>query len=226
MNKNLPAYLAAVLALALTLVMICGSFTAPTFSLAEEGKTVYLTFDDGPSDRVTPVILDILKEEGVKATFFIIGQQAATRKTIIKREIEEGHAVGVHSYSHRYDEIYRSPENLLKDIDKCNEVIKSITGKYSDIYRFPGGSFNLSDNLKRAVTAHGLRYTDWNASVMDADLNGANPDELFNAAIATSKNLNKVVLLAHDSTTRTPTAKALKNIIQYFKIQGFAFKTL
>lgn len=226
MNRNLPAYLAAVLALALTLVLICGTFAPASFSLAEEEKSVYLTFDDGPSDRVTPVILDILKEENVKATFFIIGNQALTRQNIIKREAEEGHKVCVHSYSHKYGEIYSSVESLLKDIDKCNEVIKMITGHYSTLYRFPGGSHNISDKFKQAVKEHGLNFVDWNASLKDADIVNAKPEYLYNAAVETSAHLNSVVLLAHDSTSKTATAKALKDIIKYYKQNGFTFKTL
>ena len=121
--------------------VICGGFVnTNTFSLADEGadqKTVYLTFDDGPSDKVTPKILDVLKSENVKATFFIIGNQAVSRKNILKREFDEGHTIAVHSYTHRYGEIYASEQSLLNDIDKCNEIIKSVTGEYSSVYRFP-----------------------------------------------------------------------------------------
>lgn len=131
MNRNFTAFCAAMLAFAILLV-ICGGFIADSkkFALAEEAeKTVYLTFDDGPSDRVTPKILDVLAEEKVKATFFIIGKNVETRKNIIKREFDEGHTVAVHSYTHKYKEIYSSEESLIKDIDACNEVIKSVDRK-------------------------------------------------------------------------------------------------
>ena len=143
MNRNFTAFCAAMLAFAIMLVICGGIWTdSRKFSLAETEstvKTVYLTFDDGPSDRVTPKILDVLKEENVKATFFIIGKQAETRKYLIEREFKEGHTVAVHSYTHKYGEIYSSAESLIKDIDKCNDVIKSVTGRYSSVYRFPGG---------------------------------------------------------------------------------------
>ena len=228
MNRNYTAFCAAMLAFAILLVF-CGSFWSDdrSFSRAEENvvKTVYLTFGDGPSDRVTPKVLDVLKEENVKATFFIIGKQAETRKYILEREKREGHTVAVHSYSHVYSQIYSSPADLLKDIDKCNEVIKDATGNYSKVYRFPGGSFGLSERLKNAVEEHGLRYVDWNASTRDAEILGATPYQLYREAVATAAGADNVVLLAHDSTTKTATAEALKSIIRHFKDNGYVFKS-
>lgn len=228
MNRNIPAICAAMLAFAIMFVFLGGFWPdGNKFSLAEaeQVKTIYLTFDDGPSDRVTPKILDVLKEEEVKATFFIIGRQAETRKYLIKREFDEGHTVAVHSYSHKYGEIYSSPESLLKDIDRCNEVIKSVTGAYSDIYRFPGGSFGLNEGLISAVTERGFKYVDWNASTLDAELLDATPDQIYSAAVTTAASNKHLVLLAHDSTTKTPTAQALKKIIRHFKDEGYTFGT-
>ncbi len=227
MNRNFTAFCAAMLAFAILLV-ICGGFIADSkkFALAEEAeKTVYLTFDDGPSDRVTPKILDVLAEEKVKATFFIIGKNVETRKNIIKREFDEGHTVAVHSYTHKYKEIYSSEESLIKDIDACNEVIKSVTGKYSSVYRFPGGSYGLSQKFISAVTAHGLRYVDWNASTRDAEILNATPAQLLKAAVTTSASSNYIVLLAHDSTSKSATAEALRDIIKHYKDNGYVFKT-
>ncbi len=228
MNRNFTAFCAAMLAFAIMFV-ICGGFIEGNkFSLADDKdsvvKTVYLTFDDGPSNKVTPKILDVLKKENVKATFFIIGNQAETRKNIIKREFDEGHTVAVHSYTHRYGEIYASPKSLLEDIDKCNELIKSVTGEYSKIYRFPGGSFGLSQKLVSAVTEHGMRYVDWNASTRDAEIYGATPAQLVKSAISTSACSDNVVLLAHDSTSKSSTAEALKDIIAHFKNEGYVFE--
>ncbi len=227
MNRNFTAFCAAMLAFAIMLVICGGIWTdSRKFSLAETEstvKTVYLTFDDGPSDRVTPKILDVLKEENVKATFFIIGKQAETRKYLIEREFKEGHTVAVHSYTHKYGEIYSSAESLIKDIDKCNDVIKSVTGRYSSVYRFPGGSYGLSEKLVSAVTSHGLRYVDWNASTRDAEIYCATPAQILKSTAETSANTENVVLLAHDSTSKTATAAALKDIIKYFKNKGYIF---
>ncbi len=188
-------------------------------------KCVYLTFDDGPSDRVTPKILDILQEENVKATFFIVGKMAERRKYIVERQFNEGHTIGVHSYSHEYADIYSSREKLIADIDRCNEIIKDITGQYSNVYRFPGGSFWVKKGLIDAVTEHGMRYVDWNASLRDAELVNAKPSELLNAAINTPANRDHIVMLAHDTTDKTSTVQALKSIIDYYKDKDYTFAT-
>lgn len=227
MNKNLPAICAALFMCAILIVFLGSVYTKNDYSLADaaSGKEIYLTFDDGPSDRVTPKILDVLKDEKVKATFFIIGKNALPRKNIIEREVAEGHAVGIHSYSHDYKEIYGSPENLLADIEKCNSVIKKITGKPSGIYRFPGGSFGLNRKFISAVCEKGLTYVDWNASFRDAEIANANPQQLFDAAINTPAYREKIVLLAHDATDKTATAEALKSVIGYYKNKNYVFKT-
>ena len=225
MNRNYHAFCAMLLAFVLILVM-CGQLVRDSFARASTEKTVYLTFDDGPSDRVTPKILDVLKAENVKATFFIVGSAAEKRKYLLEREFSEGHTVAVHSYSHIYSRIYSSTENLLADIDRCNEIIKSVTGSYSSIYRFPGGSFGLSRELINAVGEHGMKYVDWNASVCDAEYYCAPREILYANAVDTSRGHDSVILLAHDSTTKTTTAQALKDIIKYFKSQNYIFKTL
>ena len=224
MNRNYHALCAILLAFVLILVM-CSQFVKDTFAKASTEKVIYLTFDDGPCDRVTPKILDVLKEENVKATFFIVGSAAKSRKHLLEREVAEGHTVAVHSYSHQYSQIYSSVENLLDDIDKCNEVIKSVTGSYSNIYRFPGGSFGLSDKLISAVKEHGMKYVDWNASLCDAEYYAAPTEILYANAIETSKGHDKVILLAHDSTTKTTTAEAIGDVIKYFKSQNYKFAT-
>lgn len=226
MNKNFTAICAALLMCAILLVF-CGSLaigkSVITFADRDAEKVVYLTFDDGPSDRVTPKILDVLKDEKVKATFFIVGKNAEKRKYLLKREFDEGHTIGVHSHSHIYKEIYSSEESLLDDIDKCNNIIRNVTGKLSNLYRFPGGSYGLSEKFISAVTAHGMQYVDWNASLRDAEIIDATPQQLYESAVATSSTSNRVVLLAHDTTTKTTTAEALRDIIHYFKDNGYAF---
>ena len=230
MNRNFTAVCAALLMCAILIVFFGGfalNKSAPALADTSEGdrseKVVFLTFDDGPSDKVTPKILDVLKEEKVKATFFIVGKSAETRKNIVKREFDEGHTVAVHSYSHKYSEIYSSPENLVEDIDKCNAVIKQVTGKPSSVYRFPGGSYGLSQKLITAVIAHGMRYVDWNASTRDAEIYNATPEQLYKATIATTPSSNYVVLLAHDSTTKSSTAEALKKIISFYRENNYSF---
>ncbi|MDE5729618.1 MAG: polysaccharide deacetylase [Clostridia bacterium] len=227
MNKNFTAVCAALLMCAMIFIFYGTFVLGNNVTFAEEAcqKEIYLTFDDGPSDKVTPKILDVLKEENVKATFFIIGKNAETRKNLLKRAADEGHTVAVHSYSHVYKEIYASPESLLNDIEKCNDIIESVTGKRANVYRFPGGSFGLDEKLISAVTNFGMRYVDWNASTRDAELTAPTPEQLYSAAVTTPADRNRVVLLAHDSTTKTTTAKALKSIIKYYREKGYSFET-
>lgn len=227
MNRKFTAICAALLLLvALSLQFAMRSAISTfTFALADDQpKCIYLTFDDGPSDRVTPVILDILKEEGVKATFFIVGERAETRKYLIKRESDEGHTVAVHSYSHRYSDIYASRESIIDDIIKCNRLIYEVTGNFSTLYRFPGGSFFAGDRLKEAVTEKGFCYVDWNASFRDAEFVNPQPQQLVEAAIETAAGQNRVVMLAHDSTDKSATAAALRDVIAYFKKNGYEFR--
>lgn len=228
MNKNFTAICAALLMCAI-LFAVFGSAgfgrSNISFADAETQKEIYLTFDDGPSDRVTPKILDVLKEENVKATFFIVGKNAERRKNLLRREFDEGHSIGVHSYSHVYKKIYASPEALISDIDDCNEIIEEVTGKKSALYRFPGGSYGLSSKLINAVTAHGMRYVDWNASLRDSEISSPTPEQLLNCAKATMANPKSVIMLAHDATDKTATAEVLKDVIRYFKNSGYTFKT-
>ncbi len=228
-NRNFTAICAALLMCAFLIVFYFSPKIARNtvaFAETETKKTVYLTFDDGPSDRVTPKILDVLKEENVKATFFIVGVNAETRKYLIKREIDDGHSVGVHSYSHIYREIYSSPESLIKDIDKCNKVIEEVAGKPSALYRFPGGSYGLSPAFIDAVTKHGMKYYDWNASTRDAEIYQATPEQLYEQAITTPIDRKNIILLSHDTTNKTATVDALKMIIGHYKSLGYSFDAL
>ena len=194
-----------------------------SFTYAEE-KEVYLTFDDGPSNSVTVPVLDTLKEEGVKATFFIVSDRAHGREDIVKRMAGEGHALGVHSASHKYSEIYASNETLLKDIDKCAAFIKKTTGVVPTVYRFPGGSFTHKEK-KELVKNHGYRVVDWNAVCGDEEIKNASAETLVKTALDTSKCKAKVVLLMHDSAPHKATAEALKEIISYYKERGYTFCT-
>ncbi|MCM1437881.1 MAG: polysaccharide deacetylase [Roseburia sp.] len=223
-NTVICAFLLLFITVAVQFLSVCDDFGVKIALAETPQKCVYLTFDDGPSDRVTPQILDVLKEENVKATFFIVGKMAERRKYLVEREFSEGHTVAVHSYSHVYREIYASPESLLADIDRCNAVIREVTGADSSVYRFPGGSFGIKKELIDAVTAHGMRYVDWNASMRDAEIYNPAPADLLKAAIDTPANRERIVMLAHDTTDKTVTAAALKSIIKYYKDKGYAFE--
>lgn len=225
MNRRIPALAALLITIALIVTLFGSFFGEPLLSFAEENKkTIYLTFDDGPSDRVTPKILDVLKKENVPATFFIIGTQGKNRKPILKRAYSEGHTLAVHSYSHKYKEIYSSVSSLINDIEKCNELICSITGEYSHIYRFPGGSFSVSPQFVKVVAEKGYTAVDWNASFRDAEIKSATAEDLYSAAVTTVARPEKIIMLAHDSTDKLETAAALEKVIKHFKSLGYEFK--
>lgn len=224
MKRNLTCLTAFFLACALALAFFTGVVYQKSLLIdAAEHKTIYLTFDDGPSSSVTPVILDILKEESVKATFFLVGQAAKSRPELVRRMQEEGHAIGIHSYTHAYDDIYASAEALLNDIRACSDVIEQIVGIRSKLYRFPGGSFQKAQSLLSAVTKAGYHYVDWNALCGDEEIYQANAAQLYRESVRTAGNRKTVVLLCHDSPHHMQTAIALPDIIHHFKESGYRF---
>lgn len=202
-------------------------------SLAEETKstphTVYLTFDDGPSQR-TSEILDILKEENVKATFFIIGKDGVKEKEILKRIVEEGHTLGIHTYSHVYDSIYESVETYLEDFSKTYHLIYETTGVRPEVFRFPGGSINPYnahdyEEIIAEMTRRGFTCYDWNASSGDAAAR-ANAASVLSNSIASSENKDRIILLMHDSVGKTYTVSALSEIIESYRAKGFNFERI
>lgn len=202
------------------------SFAVPAHTYADEipsEKKVYLTFDDGPSTKVTNRILDILHEENVKATFFVVSDRAYGRKQILRRIAAEGHTLGVHSKSHDYSKIYASDDALLKDIDACAKVITDTTGVIPHVYRFPGGGMEFRKRLTPLVEAKGYRVVSWNAVCGDAEISDASADVLLETACKTSAGKNTVVLLCHDSVSHTATAEALPRIIESYRAQGYTF---
>lgn len=192
-----------------------------------EIKTICLTFDDGPTDSTTPKILDILRKENIPATFFVIGRQISSRKEILQRTFDDGHAIGIHTYSHEYKQIYASTSALLGDIRRCQKSIREVLPEWnSDLYRFPGGEAGLSDTLISAVKNAGFRICSWNASVEDAVSPNASAEDLYNNAVRSAGEKNHVVLLLHDGVGYRETVRALPKIIEYFRSKGYTFQSL
>ena len=195
----------------------------PVFSFAEQPqKCVYLTFDDGPSTVVTNRILDILQKEGVKATFFVVGEQIEGREETLRRIAAEGHTIGVHSETHRYDIIYSSDDALLRDVRDCAEHIRAVTGITPCVYRFPGGGVRRPAQRK-LIEQQGYKVVEWNAGCGDEEIPNASAERLVKESINSSKGRNTVIFLSHDSPHHKATAEALPEIIQYFREQGFVF---
>lgn len=201
------------------------------FFSVSNGKpgVIYLTFDDGPSTKNTSRLLDILKEENVKATFFLIDK--TNTDYLIKRMYDEGHTIGLHTASHNYKYIYSSTTNFIKDIEKIQEKVARITGEKSSIIRFPGGSSNTVSSfnpgimctLSNMVIEKGYHYFDWNVSSGDAGSKRSKKNTYRNVTNNLSKNRANVVLM-HDIYDST--VDAVKDIIKYGKDNGYTFEKI
>ena len=201
-------------------------------------KIVFLTFDDGTSTTNTPKVLDILKKEGVKATFFITGQNVEyggeKARDLIKQEFNEGHAIANHSYTHDVKKLY--PNRVLdidafkEDFEKNDKMLKEVLGKYfsTRVIRCPGGygSWKGMEPLDKYLDENKMISIDWTSLNADAEGKKKNAKELANYAIKTSEGKEMVVLLMHDTYGKEETVKALPAIIKYFKDNGYEFKTL
>lgn len=193
----------------------------PAFAMTNE-KEIYLTFDDGPSDRVTPKVLDILKRKGVKATFFVIGNHILTRGNIIKRTIDEGHSIGIHSYCHEYNKIYADKTALLADIEQCSAVLNAFD-VYTTLYRFPGGGSFAGEKYKAAVAEAGYRTVEWNAVSGDSE-GCVTVSQIYKRAVSFAGAAEPLVMLMHDSTDKLNVVYALPDIIDFYKSKGYTFK--
>ena len=194
---------------------------------------IYLTFDDGPSN-LTLDILDILKEEGVKATFFVTGQSDSTNY-IIKRAYDEGHTIGLHTYSHQYSYVYSSVDNYFTDLNRISSKVESIIGKKTNIIRFPGGSSNtvsrsysigIMTHLTGEVLNKGYRYFDWNIDSNDSGNAYTDSSQIYLNVINNLSHSKTNVVLMHDSYGHTATRDALRNIIEYGKRNGYKFANI
>jgi len=198
---------------------------------SSENKRVFLTFDDGPSKTATIPILDILKQEKVKATFFVLGSRVDLYPDIVKRQYDEGHFIASHGYSHVYSQIYASPQSTLDEYNKTLISIRNAIGaqEYNPhLFRFPGGYTGgkyakIKQQAAQLLEQNGVLNIDWNA--LTADSAGAKTTEEFIAELEkTVPKYNSVVVLMHDNGTKQATAEALPTIIQYFRERGFSFE--
>ncbi|MDZ4992775.1 polysaccharide deacetylase family protein [Clostridium perfringens] len=204
-------------------------------------KYVFLTFDDGPSP-LTEQVLNILKSEDVKGTFFVLGtrlESGQAPKETLKRAISEGHAIANHSYSHNFKSLY--PGNVtdvdyfMDEFKKTNDVMREVLGVEFDtnVLRMPGGynsrvyykDRNLNE-LNNNLEKNSIVNVDWNALNGDAEGKPYTIDEMIEYVKKTSKGKDQVVLLMHDTFGKEKTVKALPEIIKYYKDEGYEFKTI
>lgn len=170
-------------------------------------KTMYLTFDDGPSAENTSAVLDVLKARNIRATFFVVGENVRKHPDVAKRIAAEGHTIGIHCNRHDYKELYESRDSYLADFEEAYRAVLEVTGVKPVLYRFPGGSINgynrkVYKEIIAEMDARGFVYFDWNASLDDA-LKKSRPQELIDNAMKTILGRQQVVLLAHDMVHST-----------------------
>lgn len=198
-----------------------------------EYKRVFLTFDDGPSKSVTIPILDILKQNNVKATFFVLGSNAERYPEIVKRAYQEGHYIANHSFTHVYSNIYSSPQAVLDEYNRTEIAIKNAIGDQtynSRVFRFPGGTSggkyaNIKAEAVNLLNQNNVAHLDWNA--LTADAAGLdNVNDMMNYVETTMGNKNSVVILMHDIGTKKSTYELLPQLIQALKEKGYVFENI
>ncbi len=194
---------------------------------------IYLTFDDGPTTTSTPRILEILRNKGVKATFFVINYNSSGEE-LIRQEIEEGHTVAIHGYSHKYGDIYKSVDSYLNNIYRLKDRLIKSFGYDATITRFPGGSSNtvskkysegIMTTLTKEMVARGFTYFDWNVDSDDAGHAKSSEDVYNNVTSRISKDKANVVLM-HDFSNNFKTIDALEQIIDFALENGYTFETI
>ena len=188
-------------------------------------KKVYLTFDDGPGSQ-SGKILDILKKNHVKATFFVTGKEDASSKKIYQRIVKEGHTLAMHSYSHIQDVIYDSKEAFEKDLKQINRCLYEATGVHTKFYRFPGGSSTQNTSLPiqnfiEVLKKNHYLYLDWN--VISPDINNANAtkEQVVTGVMQGVDAYDTAVVLMYDVADKPMTVKALPSIIKQIKAKDY-----
>ena len=194
-------------------------------------KRAFLTFDDGPSSN-TSQILDILNERGIKATFFVLGSNVEKNPEMVKRMYDEGHFIANHGYSHVYETIYQSPQAVLDEYNRCNQVVRDAIGEQeynSHLFRFPGGLVggkyaDIKNQANDLLLQNDIVHVDWNALNGDSETTSPTIEYEVQRIQETVGDKQSVVILMHDAQAKTVTVEALPTIIDYLKGQGYEFK--
>ena len=197
----------------------------------QKEKIAYLTFDDGPTLKSTNKILDILNEENVKASFFVIGKHVKEHPELVKRAYEEGHYIANHGYSHNNSKLYSSTDAFINEISSTDKEISKAIGidNYcSHIFRFPNGYMSSVYKAKKEeyvtlLSSIDYTYIDWNCLNKDSEKKYSNQELLVNLK-QSAKNKCTLVILMHDTSDVNQTDLVLKDSIDYLKKQGYTFK--
>ena len=204
-------------------------YVTPPSEFVVKEKTVYLTFDDGPSAN-TRDVLNILDKYNIKATFFVVGNESDYAKAMLKEIVNRGHTIGIHSYSHDYKKIYSSVNEYLADFEKCFNYIYTNTGVKPTLFRFPGGSINDYNRLiyKQIIAELGRRgfvYTDWNVSGEDASVN-ASWTSIYDNIVSNMKGKSRAVVLLHDGPGKQTTVTVVEDVIKALLKDKYTFSSL
>jgi peptidoglycan/xylan/chitin deacetylase (PgdA/CDA1 family) len=204
--------------------------TVPATTIVNPDKTIYITFDDGPSPLTTK-ILDTLKTQGIKATFFVVGKQIDKYPEILKRIVNEGHAVGIHTDTHQYEQIYANLDAFLNDYDQTMAKIKAITNSPVTVYRLPGGSLNnynknIAGDIIKELNFRGFANFDWNVSAGDSSPNRLSSTEIISNIVTDAEGKNVGIVLMHDTDTMITTSESLAEVIRQLREMGFNFDIL
>ncbi|EFM10249.1 polysaccharide deacetylase [Paenibacillus curdlanolyticus YK9] len=202
-----------------------GTVVEPPQQAQPADKTVYLTFDDGPS-KLTGQVLDILKKNGIHATFFVLGEQVEAHPELLKRIVAEGHTVGNHTYDHVYKELYSGFGEFAKQIVRTETALQEAAGIRTKLVRAPGGTFgNFDQSYFDAMKGAGYTLFDWTVDSGDSVRIGVPASEIV-SNVHQSKLSHETIVLLHDSQSHAESVKALPEIIHYYKSKGYSFAAL
>lgn len=201
-------------------------------------KMVFLTFDDGPDDVGSPQVLKILRDAGVKATFFVVGQKVSKAPQVLRQEVAEGHRIGLHSLTHDYKKLYpgrvADPSRIALEVDATLAKVRAEVGKdfSTTAWRYPGGhaSWTGLGPADAELEARGLTWMDWNAVTGDAEPKKRRPTTVAGMVDLATEPINRdvpvVVLLAHDFAGNDMNFAALPEVMEAYADAGYAFGTL
>lgn len=207
-------------------------------SATAPGKLVFLTFDDGPNDVTTPEVLDILKDAGALATFFVVGREVPRAPGTLKRTVTEGHKIALHSMTHDYDLLYpgrsADPERVAQEFDDTMQAVRDVLGAdfTTSAWRYPGGhmSWNNMKTCDGLLAERGATWLDWNALTGDAEPKSRRPTSAAAMVEMATQPIDGghkvVVLLAHDSLDKDLTVESLPEIIDAYSAAGYTFGTV
>lgn len=189
-------------------------------------RKVYLTFDDGPS-KLTLKVLKVLDEHQVKATFFVVGSKCKSYPQVISKIKENGHAIGLHSFSHNYSYLYSNYENFYNEMKQTQDIIKNITGDEINIIRFPGGSYKrLNKDFYSYLKENNFRIYDWNLSCGDGTTPTPTVEDMFINSTDEYSKYKDIFLLMHSRDTDNNTLEALPKIIEFYKSKNYKFEVI